>query len=242
MRQPSSTYRRAGRIAALILVGGLSHLVARFAGHYLWFWTLDLYGETMTVVRSSPEVDRQIGTPILTGWPVVERYISSKVGEVTARVPIHGPRGEATLQLRAKNRGGSWEFQQLEAQVRSGRTIDLMPSLAAAEAGAPGIGATLFRRHRTVVESECEWTRSKLSRAVHVDITLLPSLPYEARSEWAKEVIRVLKAAFPEVVADPQAVIIAVTDIDMEWYSWRDDERFAVVSTPDSPPISSASR
>jgi hypothetical protein len=32
-------------------------------------------------------------------------------------------------------------------------------------------------------------------------------------------------------VADPQAVIIAVTDVDMEWYSWRDDERFAVVST-----------
>jgi hypothetical protein len=65
----------------------------------------------------------------------------------------------------------------------------------------------------------------------NVDITLLPSLPYEARSEWAKEMIRVLKAGFPEVVADPQAVIIAVTDIDMEWYSWRDDERFAVVST-----------
>jgi len=25
-------------------------------------------------------------------------------------------------------------------------------------------------------------------------------------------------------------VIIAVTEIDMEWYSWRADERFAIVS------------
>ena len=232
MRPPSSTHRRAGRIAALILVAGLSHLVARFAAEYLWFRTSDLYGETMTIVRSSPEVDRQIGMPILTGWPVVERYISSKVGEVTARVPIHGPRGTATLQLRAKNRGGSWEFQQLEAQVRSGRTIDLMPHpWRPQKLALRGSGRLYFVGIGSLSRVNVSGLARSYSEQYNVDITLLPSLPYEARSEWAKEMIRVLKAGFPEVVADPQAVIIAVTDVDMEWYSWRDDERFAVVST-----------
>jgi hypothetical protein len=68
------------------------------------------------------------------------------------------------------------------------------------------------------------------SERYKVDITVLPSLPYGERSQWAKEMIRVLKTGFPELVADPQAVIIAVTEIDMEWYSWRADERFAIVS------------
>ena len=170
--------------------------------------------------------------PILTGWPVVERYISSKVGEVTARVPIHGPRGAATLQLRAKNRGGSWEFQQLEAtgQIRENHRPHAA-SLAAAEAGAPGIGRLYFVGIGPLSRVNVSGLARSYSEQYNVDITLLPSLPYEARSEWAKEMIRVLKAGFPEVVADPQAVIIAVTDVDMEWYSWRDDERFAVVST-----------
>jgi len=39
-----------------------------------------------------------------------------------------------------------------------------------------------------------------------------------------------LKDALPELVADPQSIIIAVTDVNMDNYSWRDDERFAVVS------------
>ena len=177
-------------------------------------------------------VDGQIGTPILTGWPVVERYISSKVGEVTARVPIHGPRGEATLQLRAKNRGGSWEFQQLEAQIRSGRTINLMPHPGRPQKLAlQGLGRLYFVGIGPLSRVNVSGLARSYGEQYNVDITLLPSLPYEARSEWAKEMVRVLKAGFPEVVADPQAVVIAVTDVDMEWYSWRDDERFAVVST-----------
>jgi len=64
-----------------------------------------------------------------------------------------------------------------------------------------------------------------------VQITVLSPLSYNGRRERATRMIDVLKAGFPELVADPRAVIIGITDVDMDWYSWRDDERFAVVST-----------
>lgn len=230
MRHPFHV-TRLGRLVAIILIAGLSHLAARVAAEYLWFRTSDLFGETMFLVRSSSEVEQRIGSPILTGWPVVERYVSSKVGEVTARVPIRGPRGEATLQLRAKNRGGSWEFQQLEARVASGRAIDLMPHpWRPQKLALRGSGRLYFVGMGPLSRLDVNELARTYSEQYKVDITVLPSLPYDGNSEWAKEMIRALKAGFPELVADPQAVIIAVTEIDMEWYSWRADERFAIVS------------
>lgn len=230
MRQ-SFALTRLGRLVAIILIAGLSHLAARVVAEYLWFRTSDLFGETLFLVRSSSEVERHVGTPILTGWPVVERYVSSKVGEVTARVPIRGPRGEATLQLRAKNRGGSWEFQQLEAQVASGKAIDLMPHpWRAQKLTLRGSGRLYFVGIGPLARLDVDELARSYSERYKVDITVLPSLPYGGNSEWAKEMIRALKAGYPALATDPQAVIIAVTEIDMEWYSWRDDERFAVVS------------
>jgi hypothetical protein len=52
MRQ-SFVLTRFGRLVAVILVAGLSHLAARVAAEYLWFRTSDLFGETMFLVRSS---------------------------------------------------------------------------------------------------------------------------------------------------------------------------------------------
>ena len=227
----STSAARLARIVAIILVAALSHTVARFAAEYLWFRSSDLFGEAMFIVRSSADVERQLGTPILTGWPTVERYTSSEVGEVTARVPIRGLRGEATLQLRAKNRGGSWEFQRLEAQVAPGRVIDLMPHpWRPQKLALRGSGRLYFVGIGPLSRLDVSELARSYREQYNVDITVLPSLPYPQRQEWAKEMIRVLKAGFPTVVDDPQAVIIALTEIGMDFYSWRDDERFAVVS------------
>jgi len=229
---PSSPLRRLGRIAALIVVAGLSHSVARLAAEYLWFRTSDLYGETMFIISSSPDIEKQIGAPLRAGWPLVERYTSSRVGEVTARVPINGPRGEATVQLRAKNRGGSWEFQQLESRGASGNVIDLMPHQWRPQTLAlRGSGRLYFVGVGPLSQLDVDELAHGYSERYKVDITVLPALPYAAQREWAKEMIRAIKAGLPELAADPQAVIIAVTEIDMEWYSWRDDGRFAIVST-----------
>jgi hypothetical protein len=60
---------------------------------------------------------------------------------------------------------------------------------------------------------------------------VLPPIASDAQSQWVTQMIHVLKAGYPELTADPRSVIVAITDVGMDWFSWRDDGRFAVVST-----------
>jgi hypothetical protein len=220
------------KVVTTIVVAVFSHVVVTFIAEYLWFRTSDLYSEAMHIVRTSPDVESKIGSPVVAGWPLVFRGVYEGVGEVSARLPIHGPRGGATVQLRAKNRGGSWEFQLLEARNGAEWTpVDLMPHpwrpqrLVLHGAGQlyfVGIG----KLSRLDVTELAKYYGSKYQ----LDISLLPPLSYDARRESAEQLIRALRAGYPQLVEDPQTVIIAVTEIGMEWFSWRDDERFAVVS------------
>lgn len=216
-----------------LLVAIFSHGIARISAEYLWFQTSDLYGEAMYIVTSSPDVAKRLGTPVVASWPLVRRSVYRQVGQVSARMRVGGPLGAATVHLRAKTRGGTWEFQQLEARVDSdGASIDLMPHpWSPQKLVLRGSGRLYFVGIGQLSRLDVDELARSYSDRYEVHITVLPSLPYEARRERAHQMIHLLKGAFPDLAADPQAVIIAVTEVDMDWYSWRDDGRFAVVST-----------
>ena len=238
-RQPADTpgpvtrQRHVARIVGTLLVAVLSHGIALAAAQYLWFRTSALYSETMYLVRTSPELEEEIGAPVVAGWPRVSRSIYRGIGEVSARLPVRGAHGGATVRLRAKNRGGSWEYQQLEATSDANSSlIDLMPHPWRPQTLAVrGAGQLYFVGIGKLSRLDVNALAREYADRYTLDITVLPPLTYDARSQWAEEMIRVLKAGLPQLVADPQAVILAVTEIDMDWYSWRDDGRFAVVST-----------
>ena len=218
---------------ATLLVAGLSHGIALFCAQYLWFRTSDLYDETMYIVRSSPDVAKELGTPIVASWPLVSRSVYRQVGQVSAQMRVGGPHGTATLHLRAKTRGGTWEFQQLEAHVDSdGAAIDLMPHpWRPQKLALHGSGRLYFVGIGQLSGFDVHELARSYGDRYGLDITVLPPLRYDAREERAQRMIGFLKEGFPDLAADPQAVIVAVTKIDMDWYSWRDDGRFAVVST-----------
>jgi hypothetical protein len=235
---PSKTHRhvlsrRIARIAVTLLAAVLAHAVATVTAQYLWFRTSDLYGETMYIVRTSPELETKIGAPIVAGWPLVFRSVYRGTGEVSARLPVYGARGPATVRLRAKNGGGSWEYQQLDATIDAeSAVVDLMPHpWRPQQLVLRGSGQLYF----VGIGESSRLDVSDLARyygdRYQLDPIVLPPLSYQARWQSAEQMIRVLKAGFPHVVADPQAVIIAVTEVEMDWFSWRDDGRFAVVST-----------
>lgn len=225
--------RHVARIVGTLLIAALSHGIALAAAQYLWFRTSALYSETMYIVRTSPELEKEIGSPIVTGWPRVTRSIYRGTGEVSARLRIRGARGAATVRLRAKNRGGSWEYQQLEATSDADSSlINLMPHPWRPQTLAVrGGGRLYFVGIGELSHLDVDALAREYADRYKLDVTVLPTLSYDARSEWAEQMIRVLKAGFPQLATDPQAVIIAVTEIDMEWFSWREDWRFAVVST-----------
>jgi hypothetical protein len=225
--------RYVARIVGTLLVAILSHGIATAAAQYLWFRTSSLYGETMYIVRASLDVQKAIGASIVSGWPQISRSVYRGVGEVTVRLPIRGDRGGATVRLRAKNRGGNWEYQQLEATTdTSSSLIDLMPHpWRPQELVIRGAGRLYFVGMGELSHLSVDDLAREYADRYKVDITVLPPLSYQGRSEWAEKMIRALKAGYPQLANDPQAVILAVTEIDMDWFSWRDEGRFAVVST-----------
>jgi len=230
-RQSASKVYSAVTLAIVLLTAVFSHGVVTVIAQYLWFRTSDLYSETMYIVRTSPDVQRAIGTNIVAGWPFVSRSFYRGVGEVSARLPVHGASGNGTLYLRAKNGGGNWEYQQLEARIEDSSPINLLPHpWSPQKLVLRGAGRLYFVRIGESSSLDVDTLSRHYADKYQLDITLLPPVPYEATREYAAEMIRVLKAAYPDLVSDPQAVIIAVTEIDMDWFSWRDDGRFAIVS------------
>jgi Cytochrome oxidase complex assembly protein 1 len=230
-RRHGSRLYDAVRIAVMLLAAVLSNGIVTVIAQYLWFRTSDLYGETMYIVRTSSDLEKALGTNIVGGWPFVSRSVYQGVGEVSARLPVHGAHGSGTIHLRAKNGGGSWEYQQLEARIEDAPPINLLPHpWSPRKLVLRGAGQLYFVRIGQSSSLDVDALARHYADKYQLDITLLSPVPYEVTSEYADEMVRVLKAAYPDLVSDPQAVIIAVTEIAMDWFSWRDDGRFAVVS------------
>jgi predicted Zn-dependent protease len=69
---------------------------------------------------------------------------------------------------------------------------------------------------------------------------------YARRQLIAEEVIALMQRKHPQLAADPGAILIGITDYDMyirqyRWqfaFAWRQDERFAVVSSARMDPVS----
>jgi len=218
------------RIGLTILVAVLTHQAATIVATSLWFRASPLHRESQFIIGESTELGRRVGSPVTVGWPLVDRRVRDGIGEVSARLTVRGSRSKGTVRLRAKNRGAHWEYQQLEATVEGDR-IDLMPHAWQPQAvPVRGSGQLYFVGIGELTTVDVQALADYYGDRYDVDAVVLSRLPHGARWQPAEELIRFLKARVPEVVADPRSVIIGLTEIDMDWYSWRNEHRFAVVS------------
>lgn len=86
----------------------------------------DAYRQAVEAARSSEALSEAMGEPVRPDW-----YLTGKVayenGHRTAKlsIPLLGGRENATLTVDAYGDDGDWTFDTLEAQLDSGRTIDL---------------------------------------------------------------------------------------------------------------------
>ena len=111
-------------------------------------------------------------------------------------------------------------------------SIDLMPhTWRPQKLALRGFGRLYFVGIGKVSRVDVDDLARDYSERYGVEIAVLPPIAADAQSQWATQMIHVLKAGYPELTADPRSVIVAITDVGMDWFSWRDDDRFAVVST-----------
>ena len=76
----------------------------------------DVYREALTRAQNHPALIERLGTPIEPGF-----FTSGSIntagpsGSADLAIPIHGPRGEATINVVAEKRGGTWIYESMRA-------------------------------------------------------------------------------------------------------------------------------
>lgn len=115
-----------GGCLGLLLLGGAA-VAAIFFFVFGALKKSDVYVESVRRAQASPEIQQAIGTPVEPGW-MLQGSLSTTNGDGTAdlTIPLEGPKGEATLRVKATKRaGGNWQYSEMQATLPDNRSIDL---------------------------------------------------------------------------------------------------------------------
>ena len=75
----------------------------------------DVYKEGLARAQASPEVAALLGTPIEAGFFTSGSInVENRSGEADLQIPLHGPKGEATLDVVASKRNGTWTYKRMQ--------------------------------------------------------------------------------------------------------------------------------
>ena len=87
----------------------------------------DVYKNPVLRAKQNPRVGAAIGQPIDEAWYVGgSTRINGSSGTSDLMIPIHGPKGSATIYVLATKFAGDWHYAKLVVKIgSSGETIDL---------------------------------------------------------------------------------------------------------------------
>jgi predicted Zn-dependent protease len=148
--------------------------------------------------------------------------------------------------------GPTWRRTAARSRIRAEGVPKTQPAKPAPISELDGRGAVylvpLGKPQRILSTDLLSYYRKKYGLELRV---LRPvALPLWTRDEIrkqliAEELVEAMKRAYPQFAIDPDAILIGVTDEDMyisemNWsyaFSWRQEERFAIVSTARMDPV-----
>lgn len=140
----------------------------------------------------------------------------------------------------------TWRRAAAQSRIRAEGIPKVQPSTPALAGELDGHGAVYLvplGKSQSVLSTDLLAYHHK-KYGLELQILAPAPLPAWARDETrkqliAEELVEAMKRAYPQFTVDPDAVLIGVTDEDMyisemNWnyaFSWRQEERFAIVST-----------
>lgn len=215
----------------------------------LSFWTIPLMLEVRDRIRDHPAAVAMLGEEVRVGWTVTGAAHDDETGwhEFQISAPVSGPKSAGMVAVRAgRGTRGPWAYTTLTLLTDGGERIDLLET-PHADIAAPPRGRRLYlvplgRVRRVSLDELARYYRTRLG----LQIDVLPVVPV-SESLWdharrqlvAESVVETIRSRVGAPATNPSAVFVAVTDSDMYIrnvaapfaFSYRGDERFAVVST-----------
>jgi hypothetical protein len=74
----------------------------------------DVYKESLARAQASPQVAALVGTPVEPGFFTTGSInVENRTGDADLHIPIHGPKGEATIDVVARKRDGKWIYDTM---------------------------------------------------------------------------------------------------------------------------------
>lgn len=85
------------------------------------------YTGAVMQARSSSRVQQLLGQPIEEGFlPIGNIKVNGPSGHANLAIPLHGPKGKATLFVEANKAAGQWKFKTLVVKLRdTGERVDI---------------------------------------------------------------------------------------------------------------------
>ena len=85
------------------------------------------YQDAVRRAQSDPRVITMLGEPMEVGWFISGTIkITGASGSANLAIPLHGPRGKATIHAIAEKRRRDWHFTQLIVTPEAGDEVDLL--------------------------------------------------------------------------------------------------------------------
>jgi YD repeat-containing protein len=211
--------------------------------------TSPLVGAAVSRASEHPGAVAKLGEGIAAGWFVKGYVRDDETGWSEGRlwIPVRGSRGDGTLYARAGRGSGPWVFAELELTASDGTSVDLLqPPSAPTRLGLQARARPYLVPLGDVRSVEAHDLPPYYANALGLSVELLAPLPLEprafdhARAQFsAPELVATMKRRLPALANDPTAVLIGLTDADIyipdkNWrfaFSYREDERFAVVAS-----------
>ena len=101
---------------------GIAMLLILITGFFFLITTIisssSPYADALALAKSNPEVIKVLGEPIKDGFFASgHTNVSNSSGDADWVIPISGPKGKATVNVRATRLAGKWGFDTLEVKM-----------------------------------------------------------------------------------------------------------------------------
>lgn len=234
-------------LAAIFLcLAGLAAagIFAAVAAYRHWVTSIPVYAQAVSIAEASPQVRELVGSPVREGWFVLgTRRDAGQGGFAQMTIPISGPRGKGKVFVVGNRARDQWTLERIAFSTGKDELTDLTPPAARSAFQMPGSGAVyvvpLGDFETRLLAGLPEYYRQRFG----IDVRILPVIPLDKsvddpkrQQAVADKIIDVLRSATVPS-ADPDAIVIGVTDRDMYAYDWnyaisyRVEQQLGVIST-----------
>jgi YD repeat-containing protein len=231
----------------LTCAGLMAIVVGAILARYIhWLKSSPDFARVMTTVSASPEVRKKLGSPLREGWFVYgTRREIRNAGYTQLVIPISGPLGKGQIFAVANHGRNKTVLESVLFSAGNSAVVDLTPPPDRSEFDLPGTGKIYLVPLGNVSPSQLSGLPNYYNQRFGLDVRVLSAMPLDESSEnsarhqqIAEKLVDVLRTA-PEVKADPSAIVIGVTNLDMyiagtNWryaLAYRTDGQFGIAAT-----------